>query len=253
MRQKCDLLTSFMKNAPTQPKKNSHKLRKNHRQSVFVGRGTKLTMGVISFTTRLVAVLVVCELATAFMSPRHTPGSRLQESVSSFDSNHPAAHAATATATTTVRGSANTDEAEVSSQEEGLVAVTPLPEMDPDVAAKFKVVTCMSKACSEKRTVLMQDQLSTFSAFWARSQDRAPSVQVEESPCLGSCKQAPCVGIVHEDYEGSVALEGMSEPEFNSKVFQRVVTEADADRVWSCIENAIVAMAEEEDEDESDE
>jgi hypothetical protein len=98
------------------------------------------------------------------------------------------------------------------------------------------------------------DEYSTFAAFWGRSRDRtAAVVEVEELSCLGSCQQAPCVGIVHEDYEGPVALEGMDPSEFNANVFQRVITEDDADRVWSCVENAIITMAEEEDEGEDEE
>ncbi len=95
------------------------------------------------------------------------------------------------------------------------------------------------------------EENSKVDAFWSRSQERTSlTVQVEESSCLGSCKQAPCVGIVHEDFEGAVGLEGMDQAEFNAKVFQRIVTEDDADRVWSSVENAIMAMAEDDDEDE---
>jgi hypothetical protein len=121
----------------------------------------KLTKGVIAFATRLVVVLVICELAATFASPRNSSEPRLQESVVSnvVASNHPA----TAAATAAVRVSANTDEAEVSSQEEGLVvvtAVTPLLDVYPAVAAKSKVINFIPILCSLKRTILRLDEYS---------------------------------------------------------------------------------------------
>lgn len=91
--------------------------------------------------------------------------------------------------------------------------------LDSDVAEKFKIVTCMSTSCSKKRKALNMDPLSTYGAFFDRIENgAAPDVQLEEGPCLGSCKMAPCVAIEHEDYVGTVALEGMTEREFQSKV-----------------------------------
>jgi (2Fe-2S) ferredoxin len=190
-------------------------------------------MEAVRFVTRLVVVaLVICEFATAFISARNSPRSRLPESTPTFQ--YPP---------TLLRSSTNAGDADVSA----------LLDVDPAVAAKFKVVTCMSTACSKKRTVLGMDEFSTFAAFWGRSRDRTSAiVEVEEVSCLGSCQQAPCVAIVHEDYEGSVALEGMDQTEFNANVFQRVITEDDADRVWSCVENAIITMAEEDEEEEEE-
>jgi (2Fe-2S) ferredoxin len=118
--------------------------------------------------------------------------------------------------------------------------------LDPTVAEKFTVLVCSSDLCSQKRKSLRMDEYSTYSAFWSRIQDQAPSVQVKESPCLGSCKKAPCVAVEHDDYEGTVALEGMQDTEFPKRTFHHVVTEADADRVWSCVVNAIQLMAETE-------
>ena len=125
-------------------------------------------------------------------------------------------------------------------------------KLDEEVASKFKVLTCSSTSCAAKRKVLDMDEYSTFSAFWTRIEDNAPTVQVEESPCLGACKKAPCVAIEHEEYEGTVSLEGMTDNEFSDRVFHRIITEEDADRVWSCVENAIMIMAEEEDEEGED-
>ncbi|KAG7365094.1 thioredoxin-like ferredoxin [Nitzschia inconspicua] len=111
---------------------------------------------------------------------------------------------------------------------------------------KFKVVTCMSTACYQKRKYLGLDSLSTFGAMYARAS--STSVRVEESPCLGSCQFAPCVAVEHDDYYGFVALEGMTNEEFGAKAFHNIITEEDLDRVWTCIENAarLMAAAEEE-------
>lgn len=79
---------------------------------------------------------------------------------------------------------------------------------------KFKILTCMSTACSRKRESLGMDNLCTFGAMYSRAS--SSRVQVEEGPCIGSCKKAPCVAIEHEDFFGTVALEGMTADEFAS-------------------------------------
>jgi hypothetical protein len=117
------------------------------------------------------------------------------------------------------------------------------PLLDPSVAGKFKILTCSSTSCSQKRASHNLDQYSTFSAFYVRVKGRAPSVRVEESPCLGSCKEAPCVGIEHDDFIGPVALTDMTESEFSVRVFHRVLLDDDVDRVWSAVEEAIQLMA----------
>eukprot|EP00549_Striatella_unipunctata_P003445 CAMPEP_0118685548 /NCGR_PEP_ID=MMETSP0800-20121206/7311_1 /TAXON_ID=210618 ORGANISM="Striatella unipunctata, Strain CCMP2910" /NCGR_SAMPLE_ID=MMETSP0800 /ASSEMBLY_ACC=CAM_ASM_000638 /LENGTH=96 /DNA_ID=CAMNT_0006582479 /DNA_START=42 /DNA_END=332 /DNA_ORIENTATION=- len=80
----------------------------------------------------------------------------------------------------------------------------------------------------------------------------APNVVVEESPCLGGCKQAPCVAIEHEEYEGNIGLEGMHDDELTARLFYRIVTDDDVQRVWDAVENGIRVMAEEEDDDDDD-
>jgi NADH:ubiquinone oxidoreductase subunit E len=81
--------------------------------------------------------------------------------------------------------------------------------------SKFKILTCTSTACCQKRSALGMESLATFVALFARA--RSTQIQVEEGPCLGSCKLAPCVGVEHEDYVGCVALEGMTNQEFTAK------------------------------------
>lgn len=90
-------------------------------------------------------------------------------------------------------------------------------------ASKFKVVTCMSTSCSKKRKDLGLDSLSTFGAFYARSKQGGEGdddlfIPVEEGPCMGACKMAPCVAIEHEEFVGRVSLEGMTDSEFSDRV-----------------------------------
>ena len=87
------------------------------------------------------------------------------------------------------------------------------------VAEQFKIITCMSTSCNKKRKDLNMDKLTTYAALYQRIQDSStPMVQLEEGPCLGSCKSAPCVAIEHEDFVGTVALEGMTDSEFPDRV-----------------------------------
>lgn len=122
-------------------------------------------------------------------------------------------------------------------------------DLDPTIAAQFKIVTCAATACDKKKKVFGVDEYAIFGGLYERKEAAgAPAVTVEESSCLGCCKNAPCVAIVHEDFVGYVGLEGMTPNEFNDSVFHKVVTEDDMDRVWSSVENAIEVMAEEEEE-----
>ena len=125
-------------------------------------------------------------------------------------------------------------------------------ELPLDIASQFKILTCTSMSCAQKRTQLGLDEYSTFSAFYTRAQERAPTLTVEECPCLGRCRAGPCVAVEHEDYEGPVSLDGMTSTEFSNRVFQNVCWEEDADRVWDCVENAIRVLADEEEQQDDD-
>ena len=92
------------------------------------------------------------------------------------------------------------------------------------ICSQFKILTCTSKACSQKRQVLQMDQYATFAALYKRKEEAGDPyslVDVEESPCLGRCKLAPCVAVEHEDYVGTVGLVGMTDSELNDRVFHR--------------------------------
>jgi len=126
-------------------------------------------------------------------------------------------------------------------------------ELDPDECAKFKIVICSATACTKKRRALGMDDFATYGALYEKKEgDNAPNVQVEECSCLGACKNAPIVAVEHEDYDGTVGLEGMTDSEFEKSMFYGVSYEDDVDRVWSSVRNAIIVMAEMEDEDEDE-
>jgi hypothetical protein len=91
--------------------------------------------------------------------------------------------------------------------------------LDPTVAEKFTVLVCSSDLCSQKRKSLRMDEYSTYSAFWSRIQDQAPSVQVKESPCLGSCKKAPCVAVVCKTLSFPSELSTMLSPKLTQTAY----------------------------------
>jgi (2Fe-2S) ferredoxin len=130
------------------------------------------------------------------------------------------------------------------------------PLLLKQVASQFTIITCSSTSCAKIRKENRLDEYATFSAFWERinesNNDIYSSISVQEGPCLGACKQAPCVAIEHEEYEGSVALLGMRPGEFSDRVFHQVVTEEDVDRVWECVQNAVQTMAESTGDDDND-
>lgn len=97
-----------------------------------------------------------------------------------------------------------------------------LAPLDPTISSQFKILTCSSTACAKKSQKLGLDEYALFSGLYERKEAaNAPSVTVEETSCLGCCKVGPCVGIEHEDYYGTVALEGMKPNEFQDRVFQK--------------------------------
>lgn len=105
---------------------------------------------------------------------------------------------------------------------------------DERVAGGFKIRTCSGHACARRRDQL---NLNIHQAFSALAQERAPCVDIEEcNSCIlssdggASCEdKAPCVAIRHEH---SSTVRG----------FGNIHTEADVERVWSCVETALRAM-----------
>lgn len=95
--------------------------------------------------------------------------------------------------------------------------------LDPQISSQFKILTCSSTSCAKRATQTFGlDEYALLSGLYQRKEHaHASQVIVEETSCLGCCKLGPCVGIEHEDYYGTVALEGMTPNEFSDAVFQK--------------------------------
>mmetsp|Transcript_14798 Transcript_14798/g.32147 ORF Transcript_14798/g.32147 Transcript_14798/m.32147 type:complete len:185 (+) Transcript_14798:126-680(+) len=121
--------------------------------------------------------------------------------------------------------------------------------LDPSIAAQFTIQVCTSTSCTRKLKDAGLDQYQALGEIYAQAQSAnlEKSMIIEDSGCMGgrNCKMGPCVAVMHEDFEGNVALEGMNSNEFQESVFHNVLTNDDAARVWSCMENAISLMADE--------
>jgi (2Fe-2S) ferredoxin len=117
-------------------------------------------------------------------------------------------------------------------------------------ARQFKILTCRASACAAQRERYGLDEFATYTALSVRA--NTLGVPVEETSCLGACQQGPCVAVSHDEYEGNVALQGMTTTEFAQRVFFRIGNDDDADRVWACVEDAIHVMSHEEQENKQD-
>jgi (2Fe-2S) ferredoxin len=117
-------------------------------------------------------------------------------------------------------------------------------------ACQFKILTCRASACAAQRERYGLDEFATYTTLSVRA--NTLGVPVEETSCLGACQQGPCVAVSHDEYEGNVALQGMTTTEFAQRVFFRIGNDDDADRVWACVEEAIHVMSHEEQENKQD-
>lgn len=126
----------------------------------------------------------------------------------------------------------------------------PLRALDPDIAAQFTMTVCTSTSCSRKLKDQGLDRYHVLGEIYALAQEANVNecVIIEDGACLGgkNCKLGPCVAISHEDFVGNVALEGMNSGEMQARVFHGVSSTGQTQRVWSCMENAINLMAEEQ-------
>lgn len=125
-------------------------------------------------------------------------------------------------------------------------------QLSKSIAQQFTIRVCTSTSCSKKLHNLGLDQYQVLGDLYekARIENVEADLIIEDAGCRGgkNCKLGPCVAIFHEDFDGSVALEGMAQTEFNERVFHGVSTQADVDRVWSCVANAIDIMTDEANE-----
>ncbi|KAL7544088.1 hypothetical protein ACHAXR_013538 [Thalassiosira sp. AJA248-18] len=150
------------------------------------------------------------------------------------------------------------DDASVITADDASV-ITPIskPCLDPNIAAQFTIQVCTSTSCTRKLNQQGLDQYHVLGEVYAQAQaaNMEKCMIIEDGGCQGgkNCKMGPCVAILHEDFDGNVALEGMNSNEFRERVFHNVVTNDDAARIWDCMENAISLMAEEEEDESHDE
>ena len=136
-------------------------------------------------------------------------------------------------------------------QEVSLSSNKPLA-LDKRTAQQFTIKVCTSTSCSKKLQQLGLDRYQVLGDLYekARIDNVEEDLIIEDGGCRGgkNCKLGPCVAIFHEDFDGSVALEGMGQSEFNERVFHGVSRQDDVDRVWGCVANAIDIMADEANE-----
>ena len=96
------------------------------------------------------------------------------------------------------------------------------PPLDPTVAQQFTIQVCTSTSCTKKLNALGLDQYHVLGELYAKAQEAniESCVIIEDGGCRGgkNCKFGPCVAILHEDFDGSVALEGMGSAEFRERV-----------------------------------
>jgi hypothetical protein len=94
--------------------------------------------------------------------------------------------------------------------------------LDPKVASAFTIRVCTSTNCSKRLQNLGLDQYHVLGEIYARAQDRnvEECMIIEDGGCQGgkNCKMGPCVGVLHEEFDGNVALEGMNGNEFRERV-----------------------------------
>lgn len=97
--------------------------------------------------------------------------------------------------------------------------ITPL---DPKVAQQFTIQVCTATSCCRKMNELGLDKYHTLGEIYAKAQEGniETSMIIEDGGCQGgkNCKLGPCVAILHEDFDGNVALDGMGSAEFRERV-----------------------------------
>ncbi len=101
-------------------------------------------------------------------------------------------------------------------------SITKNAPLDPKVARQFTVQVCTSTSCCRKMHELGLDQYHTLGEIYAKAQEAnvEKSMIIEDGSCQGgkNCKLGPCVAILHEEFDGNVALEGMGSAEFRERV-----------------------------------
>ena len=93
--------------------------------------------------------------------------------------------------------------------------------LDPTVASDFTIQVCTSTNCSRRLQQLGLDEYHVLGEIYAKAEARKieECMIIEDGKCLGgkNCKLGPCVAILHDDFDGPVALEGMTSNEFKER------------------------------------
>ena len=122
--------------------------------------------------------------------------------------------------------------------------------LDIDVASQFSVKVCVSSSCTTRLAAQGVDQYAILGEVYERAKQSKVDgcMVIEDGTCNGgkNCKLGPCVSVYHDDFDGSVALEGMKNAEFEQRVFHSINSSSDVDRVWDCVTNAVTLMSDEE-------
>mmetsp|Transcript_30750 Transcript_30750/g.55709 ORF Transcript_30750/g.55709 Transcript_30750/m.55709 type:complete len:147 (+) Transcript_30750:146-586(+) len=94
--------------------------------------------------------------------------------------------------------------------------------LDPNIAAQFTIQVCTSTSCTRKLQDQGLDQYTVLGDIYALAQSAGMEecMIIEDGGCQGgkNCKMGPCVAILHEDFMGNVALEGMKSEEMQQSV-----------------------------------
>lgn len=95
--------------------------------------------------------------------------------------------------------------------------------LDTEIASQFTIQVCTSTNCSRKLKEVGLDQYHALGEIYAQAESAnlEKCIIIEDGGCQGgkNCKMGPCVGIMHEDFDGNVALDGMNSNEFQQRVY----------------------------------
>lgn len=94
--------------------------------------------------------------------------------------------------------------------------------LDPNIASDFTIQVCTSTSCSKRLQRMGLDQYHVLGELYARAESHNVEtfMIIEDGPCQGgkNCNLGPCVAVLHDDFYGNVALEGMNSNEFRERV-----------------------------------
>jgi hypothetical protein len=120
-------------------------------------------------------------------------------------------------------------------------------DVDPDVAHCLKIVTQLHRLPC-KRTVLGLDVNSVRSAAFKSQSERTPlTVQVEESSCLGSCKQGTPVNLATKILKEQSLWREWTRPSSTQRYLSNELSPRRR-RPYGLVSRVLTSMAEEDEE-----